>query len=131
MALKAAFIFVAPEVDAEKHQAVIDTPVLTLSVVGVNDYNTAVKVAEELVSQGVTAIELCAGFGVEGTAMVKRAVKGKAVVGAVRFDHHPGFEFKSGDELFKQFGIFRNRILVYLPPRGNSGVGFFLTAIVF
>jgi tryptophan synthase alpha subunit len=101
MALKAAFIFVAPEVDAEKHQAVIDTPVLTLSVVGVNDYNTAVKVAEELVSQGVTAIELCAGFGVEGTAMVKRAVKGKAVVGAVRFDHHPGFEFKSGDELFK------------------------------
>jgi tryptophan synthase alpha subunit len=101
VALKAAFIFVAPEVDAEKHRAVVDTPVLSLSVVGVKDYQTAVKVAEELVSQGVSAIELCAGFGVEGTAMVKQAVEGKAVVGAVRFDHHPGFDFKSGDEMFK------------------------------
>jgi hypothetical protein len=33
--------------------------------------------------------------------MVKQAVEGKAVVGAVRFDHHPGFDFKSGDEMFK------------------------------
>lgn len=101
VALKAAFIFVAPEVDAKKHRAEVDTPVLNLSVVGVKDYHTAVKVAEELVSQGVSAIELCAGFGVEGTAMVKRAVEGKAVVGAVRFDNHPGFDFKSGDEMFK------------------------------
>lgn len=61
----------------------------------------AVRVAEELVAQGVGAIELCAGFGVEGAAMVKRAVEGKAAVGVVRFDNHPGFEFKSGDELFK------------------------------
>jgi len=101
MALKAAFIFVAPEVDATKHRAVIDSPVLNLTVVGVKDYQTAAKVAEELVAQGVGAIELCAGFGVEGAAIVKRAVQGKAAVGVVRFDNHPGFEFKSGDELFQ------------------------------
>ena len=101
MAFKAAFIFVAPEADAEKHRAVVDSPAVNLTVVGVKDYQMGVKAAEELVAQGVTAIELCAGFGVEGAAMVKQAVQGKAVVGVVRFDNHPGFEFKSGDELFK------------------------------
>lgn len=101
MALKAAFIFVAPEADAEKHRAVVDSPVVNLIVVGVKDYEMAAKVAEELVAQGVGAIELCAGFGVEGAAIVKRAVQGKAAVGVVRFDNHPGFEFKSGDELFQ------------------------------
>jgi len=101
VALKAAFIFVAPEADAEKHRAVVDSPVVNLIVVGVKDYEMAAKVAEELVAQGVGAIELCAGFGVEGAAIVKRAVQGKAAVGVVRFDNHPGFEFKSGDELFQ------------------------------
>ncbi|MGB9791911.1 MAG: DUF6506 family protein [Thermacetogeniaceae bacterium] len=100
MALKAAFIFVAPEADPEKHRAVVQTPVVELTVVGVSDYRAAVKAAEKLVEEGVTAIELCGGFGVEGTAEVKKAVKGKAVVGVVRFDNHPGLEFKSGDELF-------------------------------
>ena len=52
---------------------------------------TAVKLA----GQGVKALELCAGFGNEGLARISNAV------GAVRFDFHPGFDFKSGDELFK------------------------------
>ncbi|AFV12151.1 hypothetical protein Tph_c19570 [Thermacetogenium phaeum DSM 12270] len=101
MALKAAFIFVAPEADAGKHRAVVETPVVELTVVGVKDYRTAAKAAEELVAQGVSAIELCGGFGIEGTAAVKKAVKNKAVVGVVRFDNHPGLDFKSGDELFR------------------------------
>lgn len=100
MALKAAFIFVAPEADPEKHRAAVQTPVVELTVVGVKDYRAAAKEAERLVEEGVTAIELCGGFGIEGAAEVKRAVKGKAVVGVVRFDNHPGLEFKSGDELF-------------------------------
>ncbi len=101
MALKAAFIFVAPEADPGKHRAVVQTPVVELTVVGVKDYQSAAEVAEELVAQGVGAIELCGGFGIEGTAEVKKAVKDKAVVGVVRFDHHPGLDFKSGDELFR------------------------------
>lgn len=100
MALKAAFIFVAPEADPEKHRAVVQTPAVELTVVGVKDYKAAVEAAEKLVEEGVAAVELCGGFGIEGTAEVKRAVKGKAVVGVVRFDNHPGLEFKSGDELF-------------------------------
>ena len=100
MGLKAAFIFVAPEADAQQHRAIVKTPVVELTVVGVKDYQMAVKTAKELVNEGVGAIELCGGFGIEGTAAVKKAVEGKAVVGVVRFDNHPGLEFKSGDELF-------------------------------
>jgi len=100
MGLKAAFVFVAPEADAAKHQAVIETPIVELSVVGVKNYEDAVAAARKLVEQGIVAIELCAGFGVEGVAAVKKAVGSKAAVGVVRFDNHPGLEFKSGDDLF-------------------------------
>jgi hypothetical protein len=101
MKVNAAFIFIAPEVDFRVHKSVIDTPVVQLTVIGVKNYSEAETVAKELVSQGVKAIELCAGFGNEGIALVSKAVKGQADVGAVKFDLHPGFGFKSGDELFK------------------------------
>ena len=101
MALKAAFLFVAPEADPVKHRSVLHTPVIELTTVGVKNYTEATKVATELVQSGVGAIELCGGFGTEGVALVKHAVAGKAVVGVVRFDNHPGLEFKSGDDIFR------------------------------
>lgn len=102
MKVNAAFIFVAPEVDYHSHRAVIDTPVVNLTVIGVKNYSEGVEVAKEMADNGVKAIELCAGFGNEGTALVAKAVKGKASVGAVKFDFHPGFDFKSGDQLFNE-----------------------------
>ena len=56
--------------------------------------------AAEMAEAGCGAIELCGGFGIRGTYLVEQAVAGKARVGAVRFDLHPGLENKSGDELF-------------------------------
>lgn len=100
MKVNAAFLFVAPETDYMKHRAVIETPALTLNIIGVKNYKEGVVVAKELVDQGVRSLELCAGFGNEGIAMISKAVEGKAAVGAVKFDYHPGFDFKSGDELF-------------------------------
>jgi len=100
MALKAAFIFVAPEADPEKHRSEIITPAVELTTVGVKDYSAAVTVAKALVNEGIVAIELCGGFGAEGTALVKKAVGSKAAVGVVRFDNHPGLEGKSGDDFF-------------------------------
>ena len=100
MALKAAFIFVAPNADPEKHRSTVETPEVTLVVVGVENYAQAETAAKKLVEDGVQAIELCAGFGMEGTARIKRAVGGKAAVGAVRFDSHPGLGGKSGDDIF-------------------------------
>ena len=78
MALKAAFIFVAPEADPAQHRTLIETAQVTLATIGVKDYQAAAQVAQELVRDGFVAIELCGGFGIEGTALVKRAVNGKA-----------------------------------------------------
>jgi hypothetical protein len=101
MSLKAAFIFVAPEADPKKHHAIVETPMVALTVVGVPTYDAAVEIAKKLVDEGNVALELCGGFGIEGTAAVKAAVKGKAAVGVVRFENHPGLDFKSGDEIFQ------------------------------
>ena len=101
MKVNAAFIFVAPGADYKKNRGEVDTPGVHLTVVGVKDYHEGVLAAQELVAQGVAAIELCGGFGNEGTALVSKAVEGKAVVGAVRFDIHPGLECQSGDKLFQ------------------------------
>ncbi len=100
MALKAAFIFVAPNVDPEKHRATVSTPEVELIAVAANNYAEAQELAKKLVADGVVAIELCGGFGNKGTAMIAEAVAGKAAVGVVRFDSHPGLGGKSGDELF-------------------------------
>ena len=101
MTLKAAFLFVAPGADPSQHRSVIHTPNVELITVGVGNYATALQIVGELTAQGVTAIELCGGFGIDGAAAVNKAAAGKAVVGVVRFDSHPGLGFKSGDEIFR------------------------------
>ena len=100
MSVKAAFIYIAPENDYNTHRAFIDSPIVKLSVVGVKNYEEAQKVALQLVEDGVSAIELCAGFGTEGVAIVTKAVGDKAIIGVVRFDLHPAFDHQSGDKLF-------------------------------
>jgi UDP-N-acetylglucosamine enolpyruvyl transferase len=100
MTFKAAFIFIAPKTDMTKHKADIKTSGFELAVVGVQNYDEAEKVAVDLAAKGATVIELCAGFGNEGVARVAKAVKGKALVGVVRFDLHPGFNHQSGDAIF-------------------------------
>ncbi|MDO5835440.1 MAG: hypothetical protein Q4P17_02940 [Methanobacterium sp.] len=40
------------------------------------------------------------GLNNRGTARITRKVNGKALVGSVRFDLHPAFNYESGDELF-------------------------------
>lgn len=102
MKLKAAFIFVAPDADSKIHRSIIDTPVVELTSVGVKDYQQAEELVSELISSGISAIELCGGFGSEGVARVSKAVKGRAAVGVVRFDNHPGLEFQSGDQIFRE-----------------------------
>lgn len=100
MALKAAFVFVAPNVDPDLHRQTIATPQVELTAIAVNDYAQAVTVCRQLVDEGIVAIELCGGFGHAGTAAIAEAVGDRAAVGVVRFDNHPGLQFKSGDALF-------------------------------
>ncbi|WP_417070135.1 DUF6506 family protein [Niveibacterium terrae] len=100
MAMRAAFIFVAPEADPSQHRAEVLTPEVELVVHAVKNYADACTLAKQLVADGIIAIELCGGFGSEGVAQVTRAVAGRAAVGVVRFDHHPGLDHHSGDEYF-------------------------------
>ncbi len=100
MALKAAFMFVAPEADSSKHKGWVKTPQVELLSIGVKDYGEAAKVAADLLKDGIQAIELCGGFGALGVAKIVEAVEGKIPVGAVRFDNHPGLGHKSGDAIF-------------------------------
>ena len=99
--LNAAFIFLAPEADTSAHRSTIDTPEISLTTIGVSTLEEAAAAAVEMVDKGCTAIELCGGFGIKGTYMVDQAVNGRARVGSVRFDIHPGLDNKSGDEIFK------------------------------
>jgi len=100
MALKAAFIFLAPDVDPATHRATVVTPEIELTTVAARNYAEAEKVAQALVAEGIQAIELCGGFGNMGTARIVKVVGDKAAVGAVRFDGHPGLGGKSGDKMF-------------------------------
>ena len=93
-------MFLAPDADPKVHRGQVATSAVELTVVGVQNYAQAEQVARSLVEEGIGAIELCGGFGHEGTARVVQAVGGKAAVGVVRFDSHPGLEGKSGDALF-------------------------------
>lgn len=95
-----AFIYVAEGLSAEKQRASIPSDNINMNVIGVKNYEEAEQVAKEMVKKGCTAIELCAGFGIEGIYRIKKAVGSTVAVGAVKFDFHPAFNFKSGDELF-------------------------------
>lgn len=100
MALKAAFIFLAPGAQPDAHRSVVSTPDVELTVVGVPDYAQAESVVQALAGAGIAAIELCGGFGTEGTARIARAAGPGVAVGVVRFDVHPGLGGKSGDQVF-------------------------------
>jgi Family of unknown function (DUF6506) len=100
MTLKAAFIFLAPGADPGRHRSVVQTPEVELTVVGVAGYAQAERAAAALLDEGIAAIELCGGFGHAGAARLAAAVAGRAAVGVVRFDGHPGLGGKSGDQVF-------------------------------
>lgn len=102
MALKAAFIFLAPGANPAEHRSLVRTPEVELTTIGASSYEQAEKAVQSLLDQGIQAIELCGGFGTSGTARIATVVGSRAAVGAVRFDIHPGLGGKSGDQVFAQ-----------------------------
>ena len=96
-----AFIYVAPGLDPSVNRAVIESTDINMNVVGCATYDEAEEIVKEMVAKGCTGIELCAGFGNEGIARMKKAAGEGVAVGAVKFDFHPAFGFKSGDEMFQ------------------------------
>ena len=99
MKLQAAFLFLVGDADGNTC-TVVSTPSIDLNVIGCRNYDDAVTTAKNCVAKGITAIELCAGFGNIGVARISEAVGADVAVGAVKFDFHPGLSFKSGDVFF-------------------------------
>ncbi len=97
--VKWAFIAVSKAAEGQVHKSVIRTSQREVTTAMVPDYDTAVQVARDLVSEGASMIELCSGVGHVGVARIAQAVPG-IPVGVVRFDKHPMFDGKSGDDLF-------------------------------
>ena len=96
---KLAFVFVSPDVDPVKHRMTIALTDLDLIVAGTKNHTHAVEVCRDLVKEGVSVIELCAGFGNVAAGKISEAVPG-IPVGVVKFDRHPFLGGKSGDEVF-------------------------------
>jgi hypothetical protein len=82
---RSAFVFISPGADPRKHKAVIETPGLELTVVGVSDVEEATAICRKLSDEGIDLVELCAAFGNVGTAKIVEAIGEKTPVGSVAF----------------------------------------------
>ena len=83
--IKGAFLFVCSDADSKKHRATVETPTVSLIMVGTKDFDDAVNTAKSLVEDGIQLIELCAGFGPVGTSKIIEAVGDKIPVGSVSY----------------------------------------------
>lgn len=98
MKRKLCFMFINAAIEGVQRTVMEVGPQGEMIMVGVDSYETAVAEAKKLVDEGIVALELCAGFGILGQAEIIKAVEGKCLVGAVRFDNHPAYDGLSGDE---------------------------------
>ncbi len=96
---KMAFMALVPDADPQEHRCTMETGLVEIVFMFVANMDQAIDVAKQLADEGCSVIELCGGFGNSMTGKVADAVRGKAAVGAVRFDLHAAFA-KSSDEIF-------------------------------
>lgn len=95
-----AFIYVYKGCDPKRDTAVIKSSLLKTIIVGVDSIDSGCEIAKKVVEEGCRLIELCGGFGVEGTKKVIDAVQGAVPVGYI--DYFP-------EEKEKVIKIFRNQ----------------------
>ena len=80
-----AFIYIFEGCNPKKDRAVIQSSKIKTFIVGTDSIDSGCEVAKELVKEGCRLIELCGGFGVDGTKKVIDAVGGSIPVGYVDF----------------------------------------------
>ena len=100
--IKALYMFLDESADSTKHRATVDTPNVTLTVVGVSSPAVAIKTAKQLIQAGkADLVELCGACGYRVTKAVYEAIGDQAPVGTVvhQFDNAPKI-----CELIKKWG---------------------------
>lgn len=80
-----AFIFVSGGALPKVHRGVFETDQHRLEVCGVSSIEEGCRVAKDLVEDGCCLIELCGGFGADGTRKVIAAIDGKVPVGYIDY----------------------------------------------
>lgn len=89
---KALYMFTDETADPKKHKAVIDTPNIMITFIGVSKEEEAAIIAKQYVEEeGVHLIELCGASGYGGGKAVHEAVGDKVPVGIIvhQFDNSP------------------------------------------
>ena len=89
MALKAAFVLMAPDADPKRHRASIKMPKFELTVVvaELGNLDQSVDVCRELVqNEGIQAITLCPGFSHQMVAKIANAVGQGVAINVARGD---------------------------------------------
>jgi hypothetical protein len=89
MAVKAAFVLMAPDADPKRHRASIKMPKFELTVVvaELGNLDQAVDVCRELVqNEGIQAITLCPGFSHQAVAKMANAVGEGVAINVARGD---------------------------------------------
>lgn len=82
-----AYLFLGPELDPQKHRAVIKTDKLTYTTIGIDfkHKEQVIEVAKEVIAGGAQMIELCGGFGPVWIAKVLEATNFAVPVGGVAY----------------------------------------------
>ncbi|MBW2369355.1 MAG: hypothetical protein JRH15_15910 [Deltaproteobacteria bacterium] len=89
---KVLYMFTDETADSSTHRAVIDTPNVSITAIGVSSTEEAAKIAKEHVEEkGFHLIELCGASGYAGGKAVHDAVGKKVPVGIIvhQFDNSP------------------------------------------
>ena len=106
MAVKAAFVLMAPDADPKRHRASIKMPKFELTVVvtELGNLDQAVDVCRELVqNEGIQALTLCPGFSHPMVAKVADAVGQGVAINVTRGDVPSG---RITGEILKKEGWF-------------------------
>lgn len=97
------FIFISGSAHAEEHNAGLYYGKERMLVFGATNVEEGIEVAKRVVEQeNCRIIELCGGFSEEDARAVKKATRGKALVGrVVYFDEDAGLVAEIVEELSK------------------------------
>jgi len=83
--IKAAHMLVWPGFDPKKHRVTLEAPTLSMTIVGVKDFDEGANIAKGLVEEGIQVIDLCGAWGAVGATKIIEAVGDKVPVGLVLY----------------------------------------------
>jgi hypothetical protein len=79
------FIVKGPGYVPAQHEALLQSPQFSTTVIGVHDFEAALAAATKLVAQGIQLIELCGGFDATQAELLRQHIGLAVPVGVVSY----------------------------------------------